>query len=104
MASEPARPGSPLPARSGCGSHGYVYRVCSDSIQHRVVNHFGILSSLELRPLAILVGSSPRWDVGLTRVSPTDVHILSYHSDVSVVSENGEDNIVEFEMIARDPE
>ena len=32
------------------------------------------------------------------------MHVLSYHSDVSVVSENGEDNIVEFEMIARDPE
>ena len=62
-----------------------------------------ILSSLESRPLAILVGSLPRY-VGLTRVSPTDVHILSYHSDVTVVSENGEDSIVDFEMIARDPE
>ena len=34
----------------------------------------------------------------MTLVSPTDV------PDVSVVSENGEDNIVEFVMIARDPE
>ena len=31
----------------------------------------------------------------------TDVDILSYHSDVSVESENVEDNILEFEMIAR---
>ena len=53
--------------------------------------------------MAILVGSSPHWDVKLAQVSSTDVHILSYHSDVSVV-ENGEDNIVEFEMIARDQE
>ena len=85
MASEPARPGSPLPARSDCQSHGYVCKVC------------------ESRPLAILVGSSPHWDERLAQVSSTDVHILSYHSDVSVV-ENGEDNIVEFEMIARDQE
>ena len=32
------------------------------------------------------------------------MHVLSYHSDVSVVSENREDNIVEFEVIGRDPE
>ena len=69
-----------------------------------IVDPSSILSSLESRPVAILVGSFPRWYVGLARVSPTDVHILSYHSDVSVVSENGEDNIVDFEMIARDPE
>ena len=50
-----------------------------------------------------ILGSSPHWDVRLAQVSSTDVHILSYHSDVSVV-ENGEDNIVEFEMIARDQE
>ena len=62
------------------------------------MNQFGILSSLESRPLAIVVGSSPRWDVGLTLAFPTDV------PDVSVVSENGEDNFVEFVMIARDPE
>ena len=68
------------------------------------VDAASIPSPLESRPLAILVGSSPRWDVGLARVSPTDVHILSYHSDVSVVSENGEDNIVEFEIIARNQE
>ena len=37
VASEPARPGSPLPARSSCWSHGYVYRVCSDSIRRRVI-------------------------------------------------------------------
>ena len=56
------------------------------------------------RPLAILVGSYPRWNVSLARVSSTDVHILSCYSDVSVVSENREDNIVGFVMIARDPE
>ena len=50
------------------------------------------------------VGSFPRWYVGLARVSLTDMHILSYLSNVSVESENGEDSIVDFEMITRDPE
>ena len=50
-----------------------------------------------------ILGSSPHWDVRLAQVSSMDVHILSYHSDVSVV-ENREDNIVEFEMIALDQE
>ena len=68
------------------------------------VDPASFFSSLESRPLAILVGSFPRWYVGLTRVSPTDVHILSYQLDVTVVFENREDSIVDFEMIARDPE
>ena len=68
------------------------------------VDPASIPSPLESRPLAILVGSFPRWYVGLTRVSPTDVHILSYHSVVTVVAENREDSTVDFEMIARDPE
>ena len=33
-----------------------------------------------------------------------DVHMLFYHSDVTVISENREDSIVDSEMIARDPE
>ena len=68
------------------------------------VDPASIPSPLESRPLAILVGSFPRWYVGLTRVSPTDVHILFNHSDVTVMSENREKDIVDFEMIARDPE
>ena len=68
------------------------------------VDPASFLSPLESRPLAILVGSFPRWYIGLTRVSPTDVHMLSYHSDVTVVSKNREDSIVDFGMIARDPE
>ena len=63
-----------------------------------------ILSSSKSWPLAIFVGTSSRWNLGFVRVSPTDVHVLSYHSDLSVVSKNKKDNIVEFEMIARDPE
>ena len=43
VASEPARPGSPLLARSGCWSHGYVYRVCSDSIHRQVIVAFSHL-------------------------------------------------------------
>ena len=46
------------------------------------------------RPLAILVGSYPRWIVSLARVSSTDLHILSCYSDV----------FMGFIMIARDPE
>ena len=68
------------------------------------MDHCGILSSLQSRPLAILVGSIPRWDVGLAQVSPTDVHVLFYHSDVTVISENRENSIGDSEMIARDPE
>ena len=71
---------------------------------HSPSGYCGILSSSASWPLAIFVESSSRWNLGFVRVSPTDVHVLSYHSDVSVVSENREDNIVEFEMIARDPE
>ena len=63
-----------------------------------------IPSPLELRPLAIFVGSIPRWNVGLARVFPTDVHILFYRSDVTVISENRENSIGDSEMIARDPE
>ena len=69
-----------------------------------IVDPASIHSSLESRPVAILVGSFPRWYVGLAQVSLTDMHILSYLSNVSVVSENGEDNIVDFKMITRDPE
>ena len=84
---------------------GYVYRVCSDSIQHRYVDHCGILSSVESRPLAILVGSSPRWVVGLARVSSTDVqHIVLSLGRLCGIREWRGDNIVEFEMIARDQE
>ena len=68
------------------------------------VDAASIPSPLESRPLSIFVGSFPRWYVGLTRVSPTDVHILFYHSDVTVISENRENSIVDSEMIARDPE
>ena len=53
------------------------------------VDAASIRSPLESRPLAI---------------TPTDVHILFYHSDVTVISENQEDSIVDSEMIARDPE
>ena len=67
-----------------------------------IVDPASIHSSLESQPVAILVGSFPRWYVGLAQVSLTDMHILSYLSNVSVVSENGEDNIVDFKMIARD--
>ena len=57
----------------------------------------------ELRPLAILVGSIPRWNVGSKGISH-GMHILFYHSDVTVISENRENSIGDSEMIARDPE
>ena len=48
VASEPARPGSPLPARSGCRSHGSVYRVCSDSVHRRFIVAFSHLENHDL--------------------------------------------------------
>ena len=48
VASEPARPGSPLPARLGCWSHGFVYRVFSDSVHRRVIVAFSHLLNHDL--------------------------------------------------------
>lgn len=42
-----------------------------------------IPSPLLSRPLAILAGSFPRWYVGLTKVSSTDLRLSFYHSDIT---------------------
>ena len=67
---------------SSCENH--------DSINHRVVVYCGSSEHfliLVFTACGVSCWAFPCWYEGMERVSPTDVHILSYHSNVSVVPE-----------------